>query len=592
MAGERTHHADQRLIDGIFDAIEAGDARGLKLDLERRIPEARLAEFVNAKNENGQTPLHKAAESNNVEFIEILLSAHADLFIEDDKGNTPLYVAVMFSSNDAVSLILKTVSSDKELLEKLIDTANEDGLSPLAKAIHDGNVDTVKLFMPFISKTQQDSEGNDLLQQAVLSGCPSLVRYLVEEEKCDLTAKNKKGQTALDIALSDKQKMVLLPYLKTGTTRTPFQLLSAKFAAEAEERKIAAINFVQRADAEYQRATQSIFRADIEALDYLQGDKQSKIKRIIDYIKTTKIFPTQNYFYSLVSHILRYESVETCKYFIDVIKESSSVDQSFYLTNIMIMAATYNRVDILNYLLNEKKLSPNTFSVFSEIKTSPLSAALLYQHPEATKFLLGNKAEIDEATRDVFKTLWLQSLLYLVRENLSQSNFKFDPSSMFLPVIEEKGLNSDEFSLSVAESDSAKVEDEKKDTARSEALSLPPDFLFMKKEARPKVVHPQKEKIDSMDADLIAEADKILDKILNLPSDLESDKLRESIIEPFEEIVKKQLGEDAVQSFSLSLASRFNELLPMIQVLREYVKLRSKEEGSEEFKISVKRPKQ
>lgn len=46
----------------------------------------------NAKDGNKLTPLHIAAEDNNVIVIKLLLDFQADSFAQDNKGNIPTYV--------------------------------------------------------------------------------------------------------------------------------------------------------------------------------------------------------------------------------------------------------------------------------------------------------------------------------------------------------------------------------------------------------------------------------------------------------------------------------------------------------------------
>ncbi|MEM1598787.1 MAG: ankyrin repeat domain-containing protein [Pyrobaculum sp.] len=49
---------------------------------------------VNARDGRGQTPLHKAAESGNLDAVVLLIKLGAEVDAEDDAGKTPLCVAV------------------------------------------------------------------------------------------------------------------------------------------------------------------------------------------------------------------------------------------------------------------------------------------------------------------------------------------------------------------------------------------------------------------------------------------------------------------------------------------------------------------
>jgi ankyrin repeat protein len=48
---------------------------------------------VEAKDNYGWTPLHYASANNHIETAKLLLDAGADLNIEDEDGETPLYLA-------------------------------------------------------------------------------------------------------------------------------------------------------------------------------------------------------------------------------------------------------------------------------------------------------------------------------------------------------------------------------------------------------------------------------------------------------------------------------------------------------------------
>ncbi|KHN74990.1 Acyl-CoA-binding domain-containing protein 6 [Toxocara canis] len=74
----------------------------------------KVAEMLKANNEllverdeNQVTALHHAADRGNVELIECLLKAGADLRIQDYDGQTPLHYAVLCSQHGAVKCLLK-----------------------------------------------------------------------------------------------------------------------------------------------------------------------------------------------------------------------------------------------------------------------------------------------------------------------------------------------------------------------------------------------------------------------------------------------------------------------------------------------------
>ena len=62
---------------------------------------------VNAKNEDGWTPLHLAAIQNAAEVAKVLIANGAEVNANDNRGNTPLYWAE--SSQDDTAEVKKVL---------------------------------------------------------------------------------------------------------------------------------------------------------------------------------------------------------------------------------------------------------------------------------------------------------------------------------------------------------------------------------------------------------------------------------------------------------------------------------------------------
>uniref|UniRef100_A0A915BY06 Acyl-CoA-binding domain-containing protein 6 n=2 Tax=Parascaris univalens TaxID=6257 RepID=A0A915BY06_PARUN len=84
-----------------FSAISAGNM-GRVLEMLKA-----NKELLVERDENQVTALHHAADRGNVELIECLLEAGADVSIQDYDGQTPLHYAVSCSHQDAVRSLLK-----------------------------------------------------------------------------------------------------------------------------------------------------------------------------------------------------------------------------------------------------------------------------------------------------------------------------------------------------------------------------------------------------------------------------------------------------------------------------------------------------
>ena len=62
---------------------------------------------VNAKDDNGYTPLHWPAGSGHKEVVELLIAKGADLNAKGDDGWTPLDLAVNFNRPEIADLLRK-----------------------------------------------------------------------------------------------------------------------------------------------------------------------------------------------------------------------------------------------------------------------------------------------------------------------------------------------------------------------------------------------------------------------------------------------------------------------------------------------------
>lgn len=84
----------------------------------------------NAADSDGWTPLHYAAERDDVECIAALLAAGADMSIKDNEGHTPFHLAVICLSISAAQALREAGCSTQ------IDFSDED-LSRIEASIVD-----------------------------------------------------------------------------------------------------------------------------------------------------------------------------------------------------------------------------------------------------------------------------------------------------------------------------------------------------------------------------------------------------------------------------------------------------------------------
>lgn len=141
------------------------------------------------------TPLHWAAEQQNLETLKLLLDAGANPDVENAAGSTPLLSAVKLETE-------KTVPAARLLIEAgaTVDAANRGGITPLVKASAGGRADVVALLLEHGANPRQKTMmGETGLQAAAQLGHIEVVRLLLEAG-ADPQATNRRGQSARDAA--------------------------------------------------------------------------------------------------------------------------------------------------------------------------------------------------------------------------------------------------------------------------------------------------------------------------------------------------------------------------------------------------------
>eukprot|EP00803_Ostreobium_quekettii_P006626 evm.model.scf_1041.5 EVM.evm.TU.scf_1041.5 scf_1041:32838-49889(+) len=156
--------------------------------------------FINDKDNEGKTALHWAADWEDTEAVELLLSQGADASLEDEHGNTPLHFAAFHGNCECAEPILEKLMKAKASLEAV----NKDGFAPIHNAAQNGHKAMVSLLLSKgVDVDSHTSAGSTALMQAAKHNRLEIGQLLVET-KASLNVPNEYGWTALAYASSRK----------------------------------------------------------------------------------------------------------------------------------------------------------------------------------------------------------------------------------------------------------------------------------------------------------------------------------------------------------------------------------------------------
>jgi ankyrin repeat protein len=152
---------------------------------------------LNAKDDYGYTPLHRAAFGGNQEIVSLLiLKLGNNLNVGDDYGSTPLLLAVFNQHENIVSLLLEAGANPN------IKNFIEEG--PLGTALGLGNANIVSLLIKRGVKFEIH-----LLFREIIAGNEGMVSIILEGVDPDrANGANDAGNTPLHVAVLHNKAMV------------------------------------------------------------------------------------------------------------------------------------------------------------------------------------------------------------------------------------------------------------------------------------------------------------------------------------------------------------------------------------------------
>ncbi len=167
----QNYSSAQVVYYGVFKAIDRNDLAAIRSEIEK--DKQALNKPLPA---TGLTPLLMAISQRRVDAVQILLDLGADLNSKDRRGRTPLHLAIMKRRPDVVQLVLEAKPD--------IDALDNNESTPLMYAM-------------------------------IYRGDEQLVQQLLKGD-ADVSAKNRSGLTALQMACNYQRPEAALLFLEKG----------------------------------------------------------------------------------------------------------------------------------------------------------------------------------------------------------------------------------------------------------------------------------------------------------------------------------------------------------------------------------------
>ncbi|XP_041860025.1 ankyrin repeat and SAM domain-containing protein 1A-like isoform X1 [Melanotaenia boesemani] len=145
--------------------------------------------YINAKNNDNETPLHCAAQYGHSQVVRLLLEELTDPTMRNNKFETPLDLAALYGRLEVVKLL---INAHPNLL-----SCNTKKHTPLHLASRNGHLSVVEVLLDARMDINYETEKGSALHEAALFGKTDVVQKLLSAG-IDVNILDQKGLTALD----------------------------------------------------------------------------------------------------------------------------------------------------------------------------------------------------------------------------------------------------------------------------------------------------------------------------------------------------------------------------------------------------------
>ncbi len=187
----------------IHQAAKEGDLAKVKALLEKN------TDLINAKNENGQTPLHIAASGGQLAVVEFLISQGADINLRQNNGATALHFACFGGHRDVVEWLIDNGAD--------VNSKDNNGLTPLRVAVFRSNKEMIALLIEKgAALNAREENGATPLHEACIRGNKDVVELLIEKG-ANIGIEDDSGNTPLHMASNYGHKEIIELLITKGT---------------------------------------------------------------------------------------------------------------------------------------------------------------------------------------------------------------------------------------------------------------------------------------------------------------------------------------------------------------------------------------
>ena len=327
---------------------------------------------VNIKDVDGNTALSLAAFFGFFDIVEMLLEqAEADINSVDKYGRSALTLAAQ-KNNDNIVKLLRQGDADPSMEDK-------QGHTAILWAVEFGAVDVVKCLLEDeeVNAECRDNYDRGLLHRASTTAyCKPEIIHLLKEKRLDLNSQDRYGRTPLHNASQRGYLKIVETLCNSGADTTVTDCWrETPLALALAYRRTSVARLLEERKGEQQVTPLSTVK--FEALP---------VWRLVELGRSD----------------LAAQAIKVRKSDLPLEKAPYSDDTALHL------AVLHNKLDILQMLLQEGEMSPDSFN---NIRRTPLHLAAINGFLEATQVLIDHHANVD------LEDQYGETALYLSKTN-------------------------------------------------------------------------------------------------------------------------------------------------------------------------------